>query len=338
MYRLYASLALLLSLCAAGPAMAASGQDSLSQAGLAQAGQQPVSAQTARSGSMLLPLWHADNGQSWALLTRNRAAAPATGATLALHGPGFAAQSSSGFEYVLNPRWATHASVRQQSWLGAGGVGSQVGSCLFADASLRRGHCTDGSVAPRLLGSEIGATFLGSGYSLGMDVSATRPASTTALLPRVVPNTSLAATVDGVPFTSLEGSTSLRARGRVALGAHSGIDMGASVGRIRLLPGNVLGVDSLRQKSLSLGVDSGSVSGRIIGRMVQPRPGATDNLLGPERRWTSIDLGVTWHLPWQGSLSFGAQNLWSSGDAPEPKVGPKADQSRIPYVQYHQDF
>src|SRR5699024_669385 len=104
MYRLYASLALLLSLCAAGPAMAASGPDPL-----AQAGQQPVSAQTARSGSTLLPLWHADNGQSWALLTRNRAAAPATDAALALHGPGFAAQSSSGFEYVLNPRWATHA-------------------------------------------------------------------------------------------------------------------------------------------------------------------------------------------------------------------------------------
>lgn len=330
MSRLYASLVLLLSLCAAGPAVAASGQNPL-----AQAGQQPVSAQTAQASSMLLPLWHADNDQSWALLTRSHTAAPMTDPSLALHGPGFASQFSSGFEYVLNPRWATHASVRQQSWTG---VGSRTGSCLFADASLRRGHCTDGSAAPHLLGSEIGATFLGSGYSLGMDVSATRPASTTALLPRVVPNAPLTATVDGVPFTSLEGSTSLRARGRVALGAHSGIDMGASVGRIRLLPGNVLGVDSLRQKSLSLGVDSGSVSGRIIGRVVQPRSGTPTNVLGTEHRWTSIDLGVTWHLPWQGSLSFGAQNLWSSGETPKPKTGPKADQSRIPYVQYHQDF
>lgn len=329
MSRLPASLIVLLSLCAAGPVVAASGQTPLTQAG-----QQPVPAQTAPSGSTLLPLWHARNGQSW-LLTRSNTGAPATDSLLVFHGPGFASQSSSGLEYVLNPRWAAHASVQQQSWLG---VNRHVGSCLLADASLRRGHCTDGSVAPRLLGSEIGATFMGSGYSLGMDVSAIRPTASAPLLPRVVPNASLAATVDGVPFASLEGSTSLSARGRVALGDHSGIDMGASVGRIRLLPGNVLGVDTLRQKSLSLGVDSGSVSGRIVGRVVQPRSGLATDVLGDEHRWTSIDLGVTWHLPWQGSLSFGAQNMWSSGDAPKPEKGLKPSQSRIPYVQYHQDF
>ncbi|HET7269291.1 MAG TPA: hypothetical protein VFJ15_14420 [Oleiagrimonas sp.] len=332
MYRLCASLVVLLSLLATGSAVAASGQNPL-----AQAGAHPMAAETGGSSrSALLPLWQARNGQSWALLTRGPTSASAPASTLALHGPGFTSRSSSGLEYVLNPQWAAHASVRQQSWLGSA---PSVGSCLFADASLRHDHCTDGSVTPRLLGSEIGATFMGSGYSLGMDVTTVRPAASARLLPQVVPNAPLAATVDGVPFTALQGSTSLRARGRVALGEHSGIDMGASVGRIRLLPGNVLGVDTLRQKSLSLGVDSGSVSGRIIGRVVQPRSGMAVDALGTdERRWTSIDLGVTWHLPWQGSLSFGAQNLWSSGDAPEPKNGPKQGQSRIPYVQYHQDF
>jgi hypothetical protein len=61
--------------------------------------------------------------------------------------------------------------------------------------------------------------------------------------------------------------------------------------------------------------------------------------LYPDRRWNSIDLGVTWRLPWQGSLSFGAQNIWSSGNATNTPAGPpQPDQSRTPYVQYHQDL
>jgi hypothetical protein len=47
---------------------------------------------------------------------------------------------------------------------------------------------------------------------------------------------------------------------------------------------------------------------------------------------------VTWRLPWSGSLSVGAQNLWSSGTPANTPVGPEPDQSRTPYVQYHQDL
>lgn len=333
MRRLCASLLLLLPLMAAGPAAAADGgQDPLLQAD--QANPLVTADTTSSSGSMLLPLWHADNGQSWALLTRSAATTSVNDSSLDFHGLGFASRRSSGFDYLLNPRWAAHARVSQKSWLGA----RSVGSCLSANAVVRRAHCTDGRLTPRLLNSQIGATFLGGGYSVGVDVSATRPSTSTRLLPRVVPNTPLDATVNGLPFASLEGSTSVHARGRVALDDRSGIDLGASVGRIRLLPGNVLGIDTLGQKSLSFGVDSGSVSGRIVGRVIQPESGAAASALGSNHSWTSIDLGITWHLPWQGSLSFGTQNLWSSGSAPKPKKGPKPDQSRIPYVQYHQDF
>lgn len=329
MRRLCTSLLMLLPLMAAGPAVAAGGgQSALFQANPAESSL--GAADAASSNSMLLPLWHADNGQSWALLTRSAATSSEDVSSLDFHGPGFTSERSSGFQYLINPRWAAHASVQQKSWLSA----ASQGSCLSASAM----HCPDGRLTPRLLDSEIGATFKGSGYSVGMDVSATRPSST-RLLPRVVPSASMDATVNGLPFASLDSSTSVHARGRVALGDRSGIDLGASVGRIRLLPGNVLGIDTLGQKSLSFGVDSGSLSGHIVGRVIQPESGAADNFLGPEHRWTSIDLGITWQLPWQGSLSFGTQNLWSSGDAPEPKKGPKPDhQSRIPYVQYHQDF
>ncbi|HEX7341228.1 MAG TPA: hypothetical protein VF269_03030 [Rhodanobacteraceae bacterium] len=287
------------------------------------------------SDSVLLTLWQADNNQSWVLLTSSSGRAPVMDPMLGFHGLGFAQQSGGGFNYAIDPRWVAHARMHQQSWLGA----TSMGSCLSADVNARRAHCNDGGLlTPNLLESEIGATFKGAGYSLGMGVRATRPLASESLLPRVVPNAPLVTNVNGLPFTALENSTSVHASGRLALGDRTGIDMGASVGRIRLLPGNLLGIDTLGQKSLSFGMDSGPVSGRIIGRIIQPESGIDANILGPDHSWTSIDLGITWKLPWQGSLSFGTQNLWTSGSAPTPKDGPKPDQSRIPFVQYHQDF
>ncbi len=333
MRRWYASLCLLLPLIAAGPAAAADTQALPDQQSRATATDPQAVTGTTSSGSMLLRVWRADNGQSWSLLARS-AAAPTSDESLDFKGLGFAWQSGGALEYTLNPRWTAHARVLQQSWLGA----SSVGNCLSLDLTMRRDQCASGGMTPRLMQSEVGATFRGIGYSLGMDVRSTQPTSTTALLPRVVPNAPLSTRINGLPFASLDGSTSVRARGRVAVGERSGIDLGASVGRIRLLPGNVLGIDTLGQKSLSFGMDSGALSGHIIGRVIEPTSGASRSILGPDHRWTSIDLGITWRLPWQGSLSFGARNLWSSGHVPEPKEGPKADASRIPYVQYHQDF
>lgn len=339
MRRLCASLVLLVvPLLAAGPAVAASsGTAPLPPTQTASKQVPPASLTGSPSDSASLPSWHADNGQSWVFLTDNAPTVPGSSASdspLDFHGLGFASGDGGSFEYMLDPRWKAHARVHQKSWLGA----STVGSCLLADSSVRREHCTDSRLAPSLLNSGIGATFIGSGYSVGMGVSATRPTAATPVLPRVVPRAPLTPSVDGLPFASLQGSTSVHARGRLAVGNRSGIDLGASVGRIRLLPGNVLGIDTLGQKSLSVGLDSGSVSGRIVGRIIQPEAGPAAGILGPKHSWTSIDLGVTWHLPWQGSLSFGTQNLFSSGHAPKPKKGPKPDQSRIPYVQYHQDF
>ncbi|HEX7340488.1 MAG TPA: hypothetical protein VF271_11225 [Rhodanobacteraceae bacterium] len=290
-------------------------------------------AQTSRS--VLLMPWHAGDAQAWKLLTRSSTSGNTyAGNSLGFHGLGFASLYGGSLEYMLNPSWTARAGVTEKSWLGVG----SVGNCLTANVALQAGGCTAGNVVPSLLNGALGATFNGDNYSVSMDLTTTQPSVAAPMLPRVVPNVPITASVAGLPFASLEGSTDLHARGRLALDDSSGIDFGASVGRIRLLPGNVLGVDSLGQRSLSFGLDSGSVSGRIIGRVVQPETGVDTNILGPDHRWTSVDLGVTWRLPWQGSLSFGTQNLWTSGHAPQPKVGPQPDQSRIPYVQYHQDF
>ncbi len=336
MRRLFASLIAILPLMVAGPVVAASGQPAQGPVATGQPASVGTSGAEAQVGSMLLPVWQAGGNESWLLLTRSAAAPSASRSyhSLGFQGLGFASQADGSLSYMLGSHWMARANVSQQSWLGA----ASIGSCLSANPAVRRASCMDGRLTPQLINSQIGATFKGDSYSVGMDVSKTRPMNSSPLLPRVVPNTPMTTSVNGLPFSMLEDSTSLHARGRLALGDDSGIDVGAGVGRIRLLPGNMLGIHTLGQKSLSFGVDSGSVSGRIVGRVIQPETGAAASVLGPEHRWTSIDLGITWHLPWQGSLSFGAQNLWSSGDAPEPKKGPKPDQSRIPYVQYHQDF
>lgn len=246
-------------------------------------------------------------------------------------GLGMPPANTQGGHYVFGPRVRAHFSVSDQAWPGA------RNNCNSARLDISTVGCNRAlPMSSHVVDSELGATFKGNGYSLGVGVSSSKPTVTLSpLLPRIVPNASF--TSDGVPLSALDHSDRLNANGRVALGNQTGIDLGASVGRIRLLPGNLLGVDTLGQKSLSVGVDRGDLSGHIIGRVIQPQTGESGALAG-DRRWTTIDLGVTWRLPWRGELSFGAQNLWSSGEAPKPKVGPDPDQSRIPYVQYHQDL
>lgn len=130
----------------------------------------------------------------------------------------------------------------------------------------------------------------------------------------------------------------------VGIGAHGqwawddaqSLNLGAALSRIQLdLPGNSL-APIINQAALSFGVHSGNFSGIIIGRML----GSADPLAsGPN--WTSIDLGLSWRAPWRGVFSIGAQNLWSSGNPPllsAPAHEADPGQSRVPYVQYHQDL
>lgn len=303
-------------LVAAGQ-VAPAGSDGVA-AGLLTGGEAGVGAS---QGSV--PLWRAPDGRTLSLQSDDRAD-PTN--PLALRPVQSGPSLTSGLQYDLGPRVQAHASVSGQGWI------NSVESC--GSNGGKGARCSSPGAPPRIVGSEVGATYRGSGYSVGVGVGSSRPTGTGAALPRVLPGL---ATASGLPIGALSSSTELNAHGRVDLGARSGIDLGASIGRIRLLPGNLLGIGTVDQKALSLGVDRGPLSGSITGRTMQPEATAV-NGLNPDRRWSAIDLGVTWRLPWRGELSVGAQNVWSSGNAPNSPAGPEPDQSRTPYVQYHQDL
>lgn len=140
--------------------------------------------------------------------------------------------SSSVVQYGVTPNVTAQAGVNQRSWV----------------------------TQPRIIGSEVGATYNAGRYSLGVSVAQDQIPNTTPL-PRVLPGAVTG--VNGLP--DFDSSTQLNARGRLALSGDSGLMLGASMGRIRLLPGNLLGLSTLDQKALSFGVDRGPISGSIVG-------------------------------------------------------------------------
>jgi hypothetical protein len=299
---LSALLMLLLPLGAAGQSV---GADSAQAEHLLS---QPSDQTTAVGSAVMMPLWRGTDGRMLTLKAShgNGAGALGLGAPLAFRAVDAASAMTTGLQYSLAPKLQAHAEISEHSWV---------------------------NQSSRVLGSEVGATFDAGRYRLGLSVGTNTTPNNNVVLPRVLPGA--APGVDGL--AGFDSSAQLNARGRVALGRKSGIDLGASVGRIHLLPGNLLGVDTLDQKALSVGVDHGPLSGTLIGRTMQPQAGIPGNLYG-DKRWNSIDLGVTWRLPWRGELSVGAQNLWSSGTSVNTPAGPEPDQSRTPYVQYHQDL
>ena len=292
----------LLPLTAAG--QSAGGDNAMAQRLLAQ----PPDQMTEVEPGVVVPLWRGVDGRLLALKADQSTGADALrkNAPLALQVVDAASVMTTGLQYGLGPRLQAHAEISEHSWA---------------------------NQSSRVLGSEAGATYDAGRYSLGVSVGAVSTSNNSSVLPRVLPGA--APGVDGL--SSFDSSSQLNARGRLALGVKSGIDLGASIGRIHLLPGNLLGINTLDQKALSFGVDHGPLRGVLTGRTMQPEAGIPGSF-NADRRWNSIDLGVTWRLPWRGALSVGAQNLWSSGTSANSPAGPEPDQSRTPYVQYHQDL
>ena len=274
----------------------------------AQLLKEPPARMAAVKPGLVVPLWRGTDGRLLALKADDSKGAQALrNSPLSFHAVDASSLMSTGLQYSLSPNWQTNAAVSQQSWLNS---------------------------PLQVVGSEVGATYSNGPYSVGASVSTSSTPNNSPSLPRVLPG--VTPSIDGL--AGFDSSSQFSARGRIALGANSGVDMGASVGRIYLLPGNLLGISTLDQKAISFGVDHGPISGTIVGRTMEPLAGVPGNGYAPDRHWNSIDFGVTFHLPWQGSLSVGAQNLWSSGSPSNTPAGPEPDQSRTPYVQYHQDL
>lgn len=243
---------------------------------------------------------------------------------------------STGLQFNVSQGLYGRADVSQRNWL-------SNASCQRAQSGIANSACPEIAPLAASQSGEIGAGYANDSMKLDLSVGQSRTSQSSnslragAALPRVLPTGSGAALAAPLLFPDST-STDIAARSQISILPDTRLDLGASRGRVHFLPSaGLLGSDDLDQTTISLGLEHGTVSGTIVGRTLQPAlPGGS---LEPSQRWSGIDLGVSVRLPWQGELSFGAQNVWSSGRQPllNPQdVGP--DQARVPYVQYHQEL
>ncbi|HEX7325628.1 MAG TPA: hypothetical protein VF292_09790 [Rhodanobacteraceae bacterium] len=234
---------------------------------------------------------------------------------------------------VSKPGITAHVNVDATRWA------PLVPACAAAALA-----CNNVAPVAGVRGAEVGAGYTGHGVELNLSVGRSRsndgiaPLRAQRLqLPRVLPAASGADVAAPLWFRDST-ATNVSAHGQLNLAPQTSLNVGASVGHIRFLPGSgVVSNDALDQTTLSFGIQHGSVRGSIVGHVLQPDlPGMA---LGENQRWSGIDLGISVRLPWRGELNFGAQNMWTSGRAPLLfGTGATPDQGRVPYVQYHQDL
>lgn len=279
----------------------------------------------------VVPIWSGDDGHLLALVAvPGQWGSPLLAGTTAQPGP-------------------TSWYLLGASESGAGGLRWQMNNGFHADAVLGRQQ----SLLPSLCGVACDATrtvggltgSLGFGWmspggtldlSYGLSWLDARDSAPPAALPAVAPVNRLPSlSLPDLLSSGLYSGTSMFAHGRWRFDDDTALDIGASYGHGRSLPfvapGGVLpGVD-LDQLSLSLGLDAGSLRGAIVGHVLR-----SDDPLLVGRKWTALDLGVSWRTPWSAEISVGAQNLWSLPlDAPRDS---DPTQARMPYIQYRQDL
>jgi len=325
-----ASLALGMPLIASGqtPAHHAKGAASVAPTPLMLPGTDAQSA---------LPVWQTADGRTLTIVTGSGASGDAVpGSAAGLRSvDAHSASAGAGLQFSMSPSLYGRADVRQRNWLSNAGCGS-------AQAGSGNSSCLQHAPLTATRSGEIGAGYANNAVKLDLSVGQSRTTRSNGLLeananlPRVLP-TDGAAIAAPLLFPDST-STDITARGQIHILPDTQLDLGASRGRVHFLPSATLpGSDDLNQTTISLGVEHGPVSGTIVGRTLQPAlPGGS---LDPGQRWSGIDLGVSVRLPWQGELSFGAQNVWSSGK--QPLLNPQdvsPDQTRVPYVQYHQEL
>lgn len=284
-----------------------------------------------------LPVWQTADGHTLTIVTAGGNSNDSVpGSAAALHSvDARSAAASAGLQFNMSSNLYGRADVAQRNWL------SNV-ACQPAQPGIKNSVCLGGAPLAGTQSGELGAGYANNAVKLDLSVGQSRSnhangaLGAAANLPRVLPTGSGAAIAAPLLFPDST-STDIAARGQIRILPDTQLDVGASRGRVHFLPSAALLGDDLNQTTVSLGLEHGPVSGTIVGRTLQPAlPGGS---LEPGQRWSGIDLGVSVRLPWQGELSFGAQNVWSSGK--QPLLNPQdvsPDQARVPYVQYHQEL
>lgn len=123
-------------------------------------------------------------------------------------------------------------------------------------------------------------------------------------------------------------------KGNLLLGEQRWVSLGGTLGSQQLdsLLGEPMRWDSA---TVTLGVGFRGLSGRLTGRLIELPAGQGNT--------SALDLGISWRTPWQGELSFGAQNVLNQ--TPDTSKWPIAELpalempgGRTPYVRYKQDL
>ncbi|NCT66936.1 MAG: hypothetical protein GXC76_04735 [Rhodanobacteraceae bacterium] len=290
-------------------------------------------------GEPVLPIWSGENGQLLAVIALPRSWAgspidpvPGQGAEASVWrlAGGIDASSGGGL------RWQFGNGLRADATFGQY-LASTTPSCLACDmpASSRWTRSSLGgslglgwTSADGGLDLSYGLSWLqtqGSGPAFGNRFGGL-PLAEGAVPVLTLPEASSA--------FALDRENGLYARGRWQFHPGATLDIGASYARGSLSalgglgrPGPSIDLDQL---SLSLGLDAGSLRGAVVGHVL-----SSDDPALAGKRWTTLDLGVSWRTPWSGELSVGAQNLWS---APLNSPRDAENQARTPYIQYRQDL
>lgn len=298
----------------------------------------PSSQPALAQGAPVVPIWSGSNGQLLAVVALphewNQSPidpTPGYAGPSAWHLAGATTVSGGGLSWQLGNGFRADAMLGQ--YLAAPSVTCTSTNCNASAATPWARSSLTGALGLGWTGVD-GALDLSYGLSwLQSQSSGNTPLGELSLGTGVVPVLALPGALNSY---GLDSETSLYARGRWQFESGPAFDVAASYGRGRLsaLGGpaavGIPGVD-LDQLSLSLGLGAGSLRGAIVGHVLR-----SDDPMFAGKRWTTLDLGVSWRTPWSAELSVGAQNLLNAPlNTPRDADG---QQNRTPYIQYRQDL
>lgn len=287
----------------------------------------------------VLPIWSGANGRLLAVVALPRKwTNPTLDMAPAYAGPSAWSLAGSALSSSTGLRWQANNGLHADAMLGQY-VASLPASCDASGCNASASRWSEGATLTGLLG--MGWAAADNGLDLSYGLSWLQTQGNPAAFDRSVAGSIFVPvlTLPGAASYSLDDEAALYARGRWRFQQNTALDVAASYGRGHasgLAPfGGSLnamtpGID-LDQLSLSLGLDAGSLRGAIVGHVL-----SSDDPAFAGKRWTTLDLGVSWRTPWRGEFSVGAQNLWSN-----PANAPRdadSSQARTPYIQYRQDL
>ena len=297
----------------------------------------------AGTSSQVVPLWASDDGRLLAIVGL---ATPRSGAPALPPSPSFGGLSDLRIIDATNLfstglRWNPAHGVRADFVVG---VASAAQSPVARLLDCATAECLWSTRQTANLGAALGVGFATTGerpmdLSFGLSwlsADESRMSSLASFTDPMASGMTLLTVAGGEPY-HIDSALALSARGSWQLGKSQVLDLMAGMGRSNAsplwygLPG--AGIE-LNQMSLGVGLASGSIRGSIVGHVVS----VDDPAANGTRRWSGVDLGVSWRTPWRAELSVGAQNLWAAPLDVTPSRDADAAQARMPYVQYRQDL